>query len=518
MQYARSSLFFLAVLLSAALFAAGRWHDHSPAGSSDVLAGEVRDHRGPVAGARVRIQGQSASNLTDARGRFQLAALAASSGRVTAWKQGYFIGGADVDSRPLVVRLTPLPETDNENYEWLAARPDAKHPKNCGNCHGEIYREWTVSAHSRSVNNRHFLNLYDGSDWHGRPGKGWNLLAEHPDGTGVCTACHAPTVAFSDPAYYDLRKATGTTREGVHCDYCHKVADVEPVEFGLTHGRFGFKLLRPEHGQLSFGPLDDVDRRPDTYAAVYRDSRYCAGCHEGIVFGVHVYSTYSEWLTSPARKQGKQCQTCHMAPTGGLMNLAPEHGGIRRDPQSLGNHRFFAGGQAAMLRQCLKIELHGEVAGDGTAVAIKLTARDVGHRVPTGFADRNLVLVVEAFSRVGARLNCQPGTPALPRSAGTSLAGLPGKLFAKQLTDFDGRAAPFWRARPELADNRLLPASADSSSYQFGGKAAHLRLRLLHRRFWQEVADSKAWPDNEIVVLDQTLDFGQARSLKWSTP
>jgi len=75
---------------------------------------------------------------------------------------------------------------------------------------------------------------------------------------------------------------------------------------------------------------------------------------EGIVFGVHVYSTYSEWLNSPARREGKQCQTCHMAPTGTLDNLAPGKGGLPRNPWTLGNHRFFAGSQAAMLRDCLK--------------------------------------------------------------------------------------------------------------------------------------------------------------------
>ena len=41
-----------------------------------------------------------------------------------------------------------------------------------------------------------------------------------------------------------------------------------------------------------------------------------ASGHEGVVFGVHVYSTYSEWLDSPARKQGRHCQDCHMKPTG----------------------------------------------------------------------------------------------------------------------------------------------------------------------------------------------------------
>ena len=32
-----------------------------------------------------------------------------------------------------------------------------------------------------------------------------------------------------------------------------------------------------------------------------------------------------------------------------------------------------------------------------------------------------------------------------------------------------------------------------------------LRLRLLYRRFWQPVAQSKGWPDNEITILDRTL-------------
>ena len=74
------------------------------------------------------------------------------------------------------------------------------------------------------------------------------------------------------------------------------------------------KQERPK--QLFFGPLDDVDRGEDAFSPLYRESRYCASCHEGIVFGVHVYSTYSEWLSSPARRAGKQCQDCHMAPTG----------------------------------------------------------------------------------------------------------------------------------------------------------------------------------------------------------
>ena len=197
------------------------------------------------------------------------------------------------------------------------------------------------------MSGRHFRNLYDCTDWHcGRAG--WGLLAEHPDGAGVCSSCHAPAVRDDDPAVFDLRKLEGVARLGVHCDYCHKVAGPGDGQLGLAHGRFYLRLLRPRSGQLFFGPLDDVDRGEDSFSPFQRDSRFCASCHEGVVFGVPVYTTYSEWLQSPARRRGQQCQDCHMAPTGRLTNFAPGHGGLDRDPATLANHRFFDGGLDAL--------------------------------------------------------------------------------------------------------------------------------------------------------------------------
>src|SRR5262249_48794666 len=150
--------------------------------------------------------------------------------------------------------------------------------------------------------------------------------------------------------------------------------------FGLTHGRFGLALLRPTHGQLFFGPLDDVDRGDDAYSPLYRDARYCASCHEGTVFGVHVYSTWSEWRDRPAGRAGKQCQGCHTVPTGRTNNIAPGKGGLARDPHTLGNHLFFAGSREAMLRDgvCLVVE-----AGTAGEVVVTLDAARAGHRVPT---------------------------------------------------------------------------------------------------------------------------------------
>jgi hypothetical protein len=525
MGYARWSVLLLviAAFVSLALFHAHHWLRRTDSlqandDNSGAVFGRVYDDQGPVAGANVRFKGAADAVRSDADGRFRLPRSASGSTRITAWKEGYRIGGAPVTTSPVVIRLAPLPRQDDEHYAWVDPEPDPVRAPNCGNCHAEIYREWAAGGHAGSVSDRHFLNLYDGTDWHGRQNVGWSLLAEHPDGAGVCTSCHAPTVAFTDLAYYDLRKAHGTAARGVHCDYCHKIAEVANEQIGLTHGRFGLKLLRPAEGQLFFGPFDDVDRGEDAFAAIYRDSRYCASCHEGTVFGVPVYTTYSEWLASPARREGKQCQTCHMAPTGRFDNMAPGKGGIRRDPRTLANHSFFAGNKSEMLKRCLKLHLVLSANGQELQAEVEVRTDQVGHRVPTGFADRNLVLVVEGFDNAGQAVAPRTG-PLLPDRAGKRFAGSLGRIYAKQLSDFDGHTpVPFWRAQPDSNDSRLIPGRPDRISAHFPPGLSRLRVRLLYRRFWEEVAVAKDWPDNETTLLDESLAVPPGKQVDWTGP
>jgi hypothetical protein len=390
--------------------------------------------------------------------------------------------------------LTPLPAHDNEDYIWIDPHPNKGRPHNCGNCHKAIFDEWRGSGHGRSANNRRFLSLYAG------PGENWNLRKEHPLGAGVCAACHAPT--FTDSTLeYDLTKVTGLAARGVHCDYCHKIADAPTDKLGTRFGRDGLTLLRPpQDEQFFFGPLDDAVRPGESfaYAPLYRESRYCASCHEGVIFGVHVYGTYSEWLESPARAQGQECQTCHMAPTGKMTNIAPGRGGIERNPDTLAGH-VFPGSQAEMLRRCLKVN----VARTGKRVSVEVRADNVGHRVPTGFIDRNLVLLVEAYGEDGRPLTLVAGS-RLPPSAGKKLAGLPGRLFAKQLHDAADRSPiPFWLPHGKTSDTRLAPGRADRSEYVFAFAIKDMRVRLLYRRFWQEVAEARGWTDHDVVVIDE---------------
>jgi hypothetical protein len=368
--------------------------------------------------------------------------------------------------------------------------PDPRRPHNCGNCHADIHREWAGSGHARSATNRRFRNLYDGTDWHGKPNVGWNMIADYPDGAGVCAACHSPT---ADPAgSFDLRDLTQGPPglSGVHCDYCHKIQALAGGDIGLSHGRYNLSLLRPSKGQIFFGPLDDVDRGEDVFSPLQRDSKYCASCHEGTVFGVHVYGTYTEWLASPAAREGKQCQSCHMRPTGAMTNVAPGHGGVERDSRTLANHTFFAGSKEAMLRDALRLDLLAARAGDEVRAVVRVRADNVGHAVPTGFPDRNLVMVVQAFD-----------------ADGRELPGGASRLYAKLLVGPDGKApAPFWRADAAFRDTRLRPGVPDESLHSFPASAKSVRARLIYRRFWPEVADAKGWPDNETTVRDVRVE------------
>jgi hypothetical protein len=493
---------FLTALLSVLTVSFTAWSHFPP---DDGATGKVADALGPVTGAKVRYQGSSSFQVSNAMGQFQLPASAKKPSRVTAWKKGYLIGVADLTGPMVQLTLKPLPGKDNEDYSWIDPTPHPKQANNCGNCHAQIYQEWHGSAHARSAKNPRFLSLFGGTDWHGKPSPTWSVVDEHPLGSAVCASCHAPT--FTDPNLdYDMRKVPGVAAQGVHCDYCHKVVDAPTDKLGLRFGRDGLPLMRPKGDTLlNFGPLEDAYRAGEDfgYLPLYKESRYCASCHEGIVFGVHVYGTYSEWLKSPAKVKGQQCQDCHMKSTGKLTNIAPGKGGIERDPLTLASHHF-PGTAADMLRQCLQADVKVQPGKDDVSVTVKISARQVGHRVPTGFIDRNLALVVEASDVTGKPVPLLKG-PKLPAAAGKKLAGKPGFLYAKQLPNAKGQIpSPFWLPHDKLVDTRLQPEQADQQLFQFGPTTKQMRVRLIYRRFWHEVMVGKSWPDDAITVLDKT--------------
>jgi Carboxypeptidase regulatory-like domain/Cytochrome c554 and c-prime len=455
------------------------------------VTGIVVDETGPLQGALVQLAGSNASTTTDADGRFRLPAAPGST-MVTAFKTGYFISVGPAGESELKLVLRKLPAADHDEYRWS--------PDRCVTCHNDIHDEWKSSAHGFGSGSSRFSQLFRGGDSKEK-GTGWNLTHDKPEGTEVCASCHQPTAGFFAVERDPSVKATPANR--IHCDFCHKIVGPAGTEIGLTHGRFGLELLRPKDGELNFGPLTDAALDENSFSPFYRQSRYCASCHEGLVFGVRVYETYSEWQASPAGKTGTQCQECHMRPTGKMTNFAPGHGGVGRDPHTIANHTFFDGSHREMLQRCLSLDL--QLATDPNAVRalVEIKADKVGHRVPTGLPDRNLVLVVEAFDAGGKPLQLTAG-PALPALAGPDVHLKAGKLFAKVLKDWEGHApAPFWRAMPEFEDTRLRPGQTEHVSFSFPAEAVTFKARLIYRKFWPEVTKQKGWPDDAWVVAEK---------------
>jgi hypothetical protein len=484
-----------------------------------TITGRVVSQGQPVEGARVRWQAAPNHVLTDADGQFRLprsASIPAGDDEptplITAAKVGYFIAGVP-PADEIEIQLSPLPEQDQEAYAWIDPAPSDHAAENCGNCHREIYEQWQAGGHANSAANRHFLNLYDGSTWDGSDERGWSLLAEYPEGAGVCAACHAPGAPLDTLATGDLRTLAGVDSLGIHCDFCHKVQDVDLAAPGLTHGRFAMSLLRPEEGQIFFGPLDDVARHEDSFLPLQSESRFCAACHEGIVFGVPVYTTYSEWLASPARAEGKQCQSCHMRPDGQMTNIAPGAGGLERDPATLASHRLLPGGREAMLRRALTLTAtaHSEPEASAIGLRVHLAAHDVGHRVPTGFVDRHLLLVVTAYDAAGQSVEPIDG-PRLPSGIGAE-ENQPGMLFAKLLLDAEGRGpVPFWREGAMVHDTRIDPAAPQTVEFTLASTVDRVQVRLLYRRFWQTTAIEKGWPDPTLAVFDRSWSISELLS------
>jgi nitrate/TMAO reductase-like tetraheme cytochrome c subunit len=470
----------------AALTATACW---LPGQSPALIEGTVRDERGPIAGARVGWQGQCERVITDARGHFPLLPSAWPL-RLVASKAGYRIASSD---RANSLTLQRLPSKDNQEYAWIDPRPDPARPNNCANCHAEIYREWQGSAHARSATNPKFLQLFAGI-----------AETEYSERSAVCATCHAPTLS-SPTLEYDIREADGVAKSGVHCDYCHKVADAPTDKLGIRFGRDGLHLLRPANGDLlTFGPLDDAVRKGESFGCLplYKESRYCASCHEGIVFGVHAYGTYSEWLDSPAKKTGQECQDCHMAPTGKMTNIAPGHGGIQRDPKTLASHHLPGGPE--LIRRAVTLKAQTKVVPNGRQVEIEIVAQHVGHRVPTGFVDRHLILVVHAVDANGRPVDLLEGE-RLPTSAG-KWQGKAGMLYAKQLLgDADQTPLSFWLHIAKTVDTRLLPEQPDRRTFVFDASVRRINVQVWYRRFWQEVAEARGWNDNELLIAERRL-------------
>src|SRR5205823_2396789 len=109
------------------------WRAKTPPAAPTTFSGQVLEGDTPVEAARVRWKGTALETLTDKDGLFRLPEAAAKTGRLTAWKEGYLIGGIPANQQPSTIDLVRLPATDNEDYPWVDPAPDPQQAHNCAN-------------------------------------------------------------------------------------------------------------------------------------------------------------------------------------------------------------------------------------------------------------------------------------------------------------------------------------------------------------------------------------------------
>jgi hypothetical protein len=486
------------------------------------ISGVVRlvDGR-PAVDAWVRVQ--TTANLVHAAsdGAFTLGGL--TSGMpitVTAWYPDYKVGWAavtpadGVPSAPITITLRPYDTRDDPTYAWNTSYPDpANTALGCGHCMAPSFAEWSDTAHAGSGTNRRFFSLYNGTDLSGAQPVAPGYQQDFPGTTGNCATCHAPGAAYDAPFTTNMNDLSGVNREGVFCEFCHKVGDVylDPTTgrpYNNAPGVLSMRLYRPYPGdQLFFGSLDDVARRV-SYLPLERQSRFCAPCHQFSFWGTPIYQSFREWQESPYPARGIECQTCHMPPGESPTFCLPSKGGLARDPTRMASHRDLGLKDAAFMQSTVAMTLTASAIADTIRVEVTLTNANAGHHVPTDFPGRNMILTVAAADEAGSPLALLAG-PTVPAWGG-SQAGQAGVGYAKVLRDLATGEAPvvnYWKQTEIVSDNRIPALGSDLTAYSFAapqeGGQVEVVARLVFRRVFSAVDSAKGWNSTDTLMVRQ---------------
>ncbi|MCA9608313.1 MAG: hypothetical protein KC619_22040 [Myxococcales bacterium] len=205
-------------------------------------------------------------------------------------------GFHDPLSRPMAPTLSP---------------GDFSSAADCGGCHVTHAEEWRTSMHAYAMVDPVFRALVA-------------VRQTEYEGTQdqFCLQCHSAIATRGGEIVdgFAFEELSPIALEGVTCEACHRVRELAR-DYNSGH------VLDPG------GPLRGSIRDPmvsaaheTTYSPLHEGSAFCGGCHDiRELSGLPLERPYAEWLTSPAREEGRPCQSCHM-PTyrGRAADGAPE--------------------------------------------------------------------------------------------------------------------------------------------------------------------------------------------------
>jgi hypothetical protein len=240
--------------------------------------------------------------------------------------------------------------------ETLALYPTAAQ---CGECHKQIYEEWSSSGHANASISPMFHKFE----------QKFQELTQGTVGT-FCVRCHQQVgTQLGEARDTPLWKRSQISREGVTCITCHRVKE----QYGKVNGERRVepgKIYEPVFGSGEKSVIKDVIADQESYSVKTRadgrgndihagmitndqmtKSEFCVSCHQVAVnLGIKLEIVWDQYRDSPARKAGVTCQDCHMGKVPGKPEgyaTAPSAivGGKEINPgRRHANHRFIGPG------------------------------------------------------------------------------------------------------------------------------------------------------------------------------
>jgi hypothetical protein len=341
----------------------------------------------------------------------------------------------------------------------------------CSKCHPAIFKYWSESAHARAATTESFTRVLDAT---------LKLSSDPAAERRRCMGCHAPTTLVTG----DHNLTSAVSQEGVTCDFCHTVKEVNldrADRFSLDPGpvkRGPFAYARPFTGHKA------------EYSFLHRGSPLlCAACHEfANERGFPITATYTGWKEGPFPARGVACQDCHMALIPGAVATEAQKEG----PRVMNLHRLVGGSSISQLNRGLRLKIESFSASPTAAeIRVAVSNEGAGHPVPGGLPTKSIALVVGVEGQGSDMENAQETVyrREVRDAKGATLKTLPEMLL---------------RATAAGGDNRLKPGETRHESFRI---ALNERSRAVVARLEYRDATDMSAPVKRNVITEERREL-----------
>ena len=308
----------------------------------------------------------------------------------------------------------------------------------CGECHEEIYQQWSASMHGKSTIQKDplYRGMYE-----------WAIKDTDGKLQSRCLSCHAPlslVLDSNDPEQ-------SFNQDGVTCQFCHGIRNISD-----RHSLAGVDVDLTT--VYSSQPETDIDAHPTAHRDFFTKSDVCLPCHAEMrgPNDIEVCATGSEW-NAFAAENPKTCQDCHM-----------------RNESGETSHLFPGTHQGNLLQNSVEMEMQFDE--QESLLTITMQSIHSGHALPTGTPLRLLTIKVVGLNDQGETIWENWATNPMKEDKSA--------LFMKILADSGGNGpVPPWQAQQIIYDRRLMPGTSDEITYRIDNDGIHKIAATLHYHF-----------------------------------